>query len=95
MAKPKQLKIEYDGQVVFDQKVESLSLENYNNQSEIRSNPLMAAAQAGADPEVLLNLPGEQIVGYQGDIDSTLTITLRVRGGPYVRFLDKPLLVWP
>lgn len=86
------LKIELDDRVVFDHEVQSIHLNNFSNKSEIVSNPLFAAAMAGAKPETLLDLPGEQVVGYEGA--ATTTIELVVQGFYEVTFLRNPVRKW-
>lgn len=73
----KQLTVLVDGKKVLDIPVHDASVEWNRNLEEIRSNPLLAAAMAGAPAEHLKDLPGEQVAMMS--MGSTLEITYRLR----------------
>lgn len=68
-----------DPKVVLDRDVVSVDIRQDNEFEEIRSNPAMAAAMAGAGPEEWQNLPGEQVATLHHGTDLEITYTIRAR----------------
>lgn len=59
--------------------VSEATIEYYNPWQEIRSNPAMAAALAGASPETWVNLPGEQVAHLHTGTEVTITYQMTFR----------------
>jgi hypothetical protein len=69
----KQLTILLDGKKVLDIPVTDAVLEMNNPWQEVRSNQRLAAAAAGAPPEILTELPGEQVAYMHSGTEIILT----------------------
>jgi hypothetical protein len=71
------LQIISDGQTLFDADVLALTLNVQRDLDELVSDPALAAALAGAPPDVISDLPG-RMVAYN-DMGSDVELTLRWR----------------
>jgi len=63
--------------ILIDRDVLDVRIDQRNAWMELRSNPAMAAALAGAPPEALMKLPGEQVGYLLGE--SYIEVTYRLR----------------
>jgi len=76
---PKKGQPEPEPTVVLDRDVVSVNIRQDNEFEEIRSNPMMAAAMAGASPEDWKDLPGDQVAILHHGTDLEVTYTIRAR----------------
>lgn len=69
------LKVLIDDRPVFEADVYEASINQQRNLEQFRSNPAMFAALAGASPEELTQLPGEQVawMSHGSDIERSPT----------------------
>lgn len=89
MADPKRLLVAYDGKVVFDGPTESVYFEVQSPHQEIISNPALAAALGGSDPEVYVNLPGERVIGWMVETTATLAIKVHIDLGTKIKMVEE------
>ena len=67
---------------IKDLDVEDLNLNIHTPWQEVRSNPAMAAALAGASPRVYSKLPGELLAMMHTGSEIELIYKIRFRGKP-------------
>jgi hypothetical protein len=75
----KKLEVYLDGDRVMEIEADDFVLNAQHEWEELRSNPAMFAAIAGADPEELMKLPGEQVAMMQHGGELTIDWRVRVR----------------
>jgi len=87
----KRLTVIFDGVTVLDDvEVIDCSLNYEWPWQEVRSNPAMFAAMAGADAETLSKLPGEQVAWTHNGADIVITyrITAKAADATITEFED-------
>lgn len=73
----KRLRIYVDRERVLDVDVHDAVIEINHPREEIRSNPRLASALAGAPPNVLAKLPGEQVAWFYHGSEIEITYKFR------------------
>jgi hypothetical protein len=80
----KRLKVMLDDEVMFEVDVIEATVNMNRNLEQIRSNPALFAAIAGAPMEHVNELPGEQVAWASYGSDIEITYKLRFTGEGYL-----------
>lgn len=83
------LRIDVDGQTVFDAEVEGVSVSVDRDLGQVVSDPAMAAALAGAPAEAIAKMPGRMVAYVDHGSDVELTFRWRKPGSGVVHTLPE------